>query len=191
MKEKLKSVLKYTAVFILGLLVGAFLIETLEIHLRPAYRNIIIRTDFKTDQEFLASRAARENRPVEAAFHRWAVVNAESGDGFRVFQKSHDELNGQRYSYLLSVYILNWMSSGDNIEKGEKISEGFDRGKLAVALEKIGQHEEAADQWQRAQGLTRRNNIAETKRAVYSMLGQENSDIYLKAESKILGSKQE
>lgn len=187
MNERLKSTLKYTSVFLLGLLVGTFLIESLEIQLRPAYRNIIIRTDFKTEQEFLASRAARENRRVEAAFHRWAVVNAESDDGFRVFQEHHDELNGQQYSYLLSVYILKLMSSDDNIKRGQKIAEGFDRGKLAAALETIGQKAEAETQWQLAQVLTGRKNIEETKKSVYSMLGQEKSDIYLKAESKILG----
>ncbi len=43
MNERLRSTLKYTAVFILGLLVGAFLLETLEIYLRPAYRDIVCR----------------------------------------------------------------------------------------------------------------------------------------------------
>jgi len=187
MNERLKFALKYTGVFLLGLFIGAFLLETLEIYLRPSYRDLIIRTHLKTEQAFLASRAARENRHLEVAFHRWAVVNAESDEGFRVFQVHETELDDQPYLYPFSMYVLKWMSSGDNIKRGGKIVEGFDRGKLAVALEALGQTKEAENQWQRAQLLIHRKTIKETKEAVYSMLEQEKSDIYLKAENKILG----
>ncbi len=186
MSATLKAALKYTAVFFLGLLVGAFLLETLEIYLRPSYRNLIIRTYLKTEQEFLASRAIRENRDLDAAFHRWAVVNAESEDGFRVFREDGIKVE-QPYLYPFDMYMLTWMSSGNNIKKGGKIVEGFDRGKLAVALETLGQKKEAEKQWQRAQELIRRKTIKETKEAVSSMLEQEKSDVHLKAEEKILG----
>lgn len=189
MNERLKSILKYSAVFLLGLLIGAFLLETFEMYLRPSYRDLIIRTHLKTEQEFLASRAARENRHLEAAFHRWAVVNAESEEGFRVFQKHGVELDDQPYLYPFDMYILKWISSGDNIKRGGKIVEGYDRGKFAVALEGFGQKKEAEKQWQLAQELMHRKTIKETKDAVYAMLEQEQSDIHLKAENKILGPK--
>lgn len=191
MNERLKSSLKYTGVFLLGLLIGAFLLETVEIYLRPSYRDLVLRNHLKTEQEFLASRSTRENRPLETAFHRWAVVNAESVEGFHVFQEHSIELDDSPYSYTFVMYVLKWMSSEDNIKKGGKIVEGFDRGKLAVALEALGQTKEAENQWQRAQVLIHRKTIKETKEAVYSMLGLEKSDIYRQAEDKILGQKKQ
>lgn len=132
-------------------------------------------------------RATRENKLLEATFHRWAVVNAESDDGFHVFQAHSLELDDAPYSYLYVMYILKWMSTGENIKRGEKIAEGFDRGKLAAALEAVGQKKEADIQWQRAQVLIHRRTLKETKEAIYSMLAAEKSDIYRKAEDKILG----
>jgi hypothetical protein len=188
MKERSKSLLKYTGVFLLGLLVGAFLLETLEIHLRPAYRDLVIRSYLKTEQEFLASRAAREKRSLDAAFHRWAVVNAETDNGFRVLRPQDNDIDSQPYLYPLGVLGLEWMSKDVNARRGAKIAEGFDRGKLAAALDVLGQTKEAEKQWQLAQNLIHRETIKETKEAVYSMLKQEKSEIYLKAEDKILGT---
>lgn len=189
MNERLKSNLKYTGVFLLGLLVGAFLLETLEIYLRPAYRDLVIRSYLKTEQEFLASRAVREKRPFDAAFHRWAVVNAETDNGFRVLRAHDNDIDSQPYLYPLGILGLKWMSSGDNIRRGTKIAEGFDRGKLAAALDVLGQTREAEKQWQLAQDMIHRKTIKETKEAVYSMLEQEKSEIFLKTEDKILGTR--
>jgi len=186
MSIKLKLILKYCAVFIIGLLVGAFLIEALEIHLRPAYRNLIIRTHFKVEQEFLASRALRERRSLDVAFHRWAVVNAETNAGFRIFQEHDARLDSQQYSYLFALFGLKWMSLDENFKKGKKIVEGYDRGKLAVALEDLGQRSEARKQWKLAQSLLSYKSLQETKKSVYSMLELEKSELYKKAERTVL-----
>jgi len=188
MKVRLKPFLKYIVVFFLGLLMGAFLLETLEIYLRPSYRNLIIRTHLKSEQEFLASRTARENRPLESAFHRWTVVNAESEDGFRVFRHNNAELDDSPYLYPFSMLVLKSMASEINIE-GKKIAEGIDRGKLAVALETLGRQNEAEEQWRQAQLLIRHTTLKATKDLVYKLLEQEKSDIHLKAESKVLETK--
>lgn len=188
MNDRLKSSLKNAAIFFFGLIVGAFLLESLEIHLRPSYRHLIIRTHLKTEQEFLAQRAARENRPLEAAFHRWVVVKAESDEGFRVFRRTNAELDTSPYLYPLSMLVLKSMASGTNIARGTEISEGIDRGKLAAALETMGRKKEAEEQWRQAQLLTRYSTMKATKDFVYKLLEQEKTDIYLKAEDKVLGS---
>lgn len=172
----------------LGLFVGAFLLESLEMYLRPSYRDIIVRSHFKSEQEFLASRAARANRPVEAAFHRWAVVNAESADGFGVFRKIGDDLDSMPYMYPFSMLVLKWMSSGENIKRGEKIVEGLDRGKLAASLESLGRKEEADEQWQRAQQLMQRKTVEATKASVNALLKSENEPLHKKAEDAVLGT---
>jgi hypothetical protein len=187
MNKGIKSSLKYAGVFLLGLLVGAFLLETLEMYLRPSYRDLIIRTHLKTEQEFLASRAVRDNRLLDATFHRWAVVNTESDDGFRILRNKDSGIDDAYYLYPVHMLILKWMSAGDNIKRGSMIAEGYDRGKLAVALESLGQKKDAEKQWDRAQELIHRKTIKETKEAVYSILEQEKTDIHLRAEDKILG----
>jgi hypothetical protein len=187
MNVRIKSILKYSGVFFLGLIVGAFLLETLEIHLRPSYRDLLIRTDLKTEQEFLASRALRANKPLDVAFHRWAVVNAESEVGFRIFQINYNEIDSSPYLYPLGMLALKSMASTTNIERGRKIEEGIDRGKLAVALEKLGRMKEAEDQWQQAQILTHNPTMKATKAFINVLLEQEKSDLHLKAEDKILG----
>jgi hypothetical protein len=191
MNDRLKSILKYFGVFLLGLIIGAFLIETLEVYLRPSYRDLVLRNHLKTEQEFLAMRATRNNKLLDATLHRWAVVNAAADEGFhQVFQPHSIDLDGAPYSYLYVMYVLKWMSSGENIKRGEKIAEGLDRGKLAAALESLGQKKAADNQWQRAQVLMHRKTMKETKEAIYSMLEHEKSDLYRKAEDTVLGPEQ-
>lgn len=57
MNDRLKSTMKYAGVFLLGLFVGAFLIESLEI-----YRDLMTKAHLKTEQENSAARADRNNQ---------------------------------------------------------------------------------------------------------------------------------
>ena len=190
MKEKLKTILKYSGVFLLGLLVGAFLIESLEAHVRPLYRKLVMRSHLKIEQEFLASRAVRENRPLEAAFHRWVVVNTEADDGFRVFREQHLDLDDPSLLHPFYMLILDRMSSEDSVKRGSKIVEGDDRGKLAAALDALGQKEAAEIQWHEAQRLMHRNTRKQIKDSIFPMLKYEaTSSMRLKAENKVLGNK--
>ena len=74
---RLKSSLRYTVVFLLGLSVGSFLLETLEFSLRQAYRNPIIRTNLETEQEFLAACAVRDNKQLQSVSYRQVIVTSE------------------------------------------------------------------------------------------------------------------
>lgn len=186
MSVRLKSALKCSAIFLIGLVVGAVLLESLEIYLRPAYRALIIRSHLMSEQEFLASRATRENRQLDAAFHRGVVVNAESETGFTVFRVPNSELDDKQYLYLPGMLALKSMWTPERVMK-EKVAEGLNRGKLAVALEALGQNKEAEYQWQLSQLLLQRKTIEETKATVYPLLELEKSDLYLGAEDKILG----
>lgn len=186
MNQKIKSGLKYSAVFLVGIIIGALLIESLEIKVRPFYKDILM-TELKIEQEFMASRSARENRSFVAAFHRWAAVNAESEDGFRVSRTENNEINGSSYLFPFQLYVLKMIQSPEGIQKGKKIVEGIDRGKLAIAFEALGQNEEAEKQWQLAQQLMRRPTMDATKSAINSLMHQENTELQQKAEDAVLG----
>ncbi len=82
---------------------------------------------------------------------------------------------------------LKWMWSDDRIKRGGKIEEGYDRGKLAAALDSVGRRKEANLQWHEAQLLTHFKTVDETKTAVYSLLKLEATSTYRKAEDIALG----
>ncbi len=71
-------------------------------------------------------------------------------------------------------------------EEVDRFIEGVDRGKLATALESLGEKEEAAKQWDIARLLTRQNSIEDIRRRVLGWLEVENTDLHLQAEKAIL-----
>ena len=186
MYKRKRLYLRYTGVFLAGLIIGAFMLETLEMHVRPSYRDIIVRSHLRTEQELLASQAARTKKPLDEAFHRWVVVNAQSEDGFRVLRVNNNELGGN-YLYPFEMLGLKSMASSADYEKGKKITEGIDRGKLAVSLEKLGMKKEAEDQWKKAQQLTHNMTMKATKDFMYTLLEQEKSDLNPEVDEKALG----
>lgn len=186
MNQKISSAFKTVSIFLLGILVGAFLVESLEVYVRPTYRQLI-GTDLKTEQEFLAVRAARENKPFETTLHRWATVNAESDQGFRVFRKSNDQIEDQSYLFPFQLLVLKWMYPPDKIQVGSAVIESLDRGKLAVALEALGRIEEADQQWEKARQLTPALEMEMVKKSVYAMLEAEKSEESKQAEDAVLG----
>lgn len=186
MKEKFKAVLKYSLVLFVGIIIGAALIESLEVYVRPTHTDILM-SQLKAEQEFLASRAARENRIFEATFHRWAVVNAQAEDGFRAFRPENRELNEKSYFLPFQLFVLKMIESPPEMKKGGRIMEGINRGRLAASFESLGQMEEAQRQWELAQQLTRRPTLEATKEVVFKIMGQENSELHRKAEDAVLG----
>jgi hypothetical protein len=186
MNAKLKSIFKNAGIFLVGVVVGAFLLESLELHVRPTYRQLI-RVDFKTEQDFLAGRASRENKPIEETFHRWAVVNAESEEGFSAFREQNSQLDDKTYLHPFTLLVHRCMWSPPNIQRGKRIGEGIDRAKLAVSLEKIGEKKEAEIQWNKAYQLQQGSSLDRIKQLTYSLLEQEKSELHRKAEDAVLG----
>lgn len=106
MNARIKSGMKYIMAFLVGVIVGAFLLESLEIHVRPVYRDLMA-TQLKTEQDYMASRAARENKLFAAAFHRWVAANAGSEDGFPIFRTRNSDANDDSYFLPFALFVLN------------------------------------------------------------------------------------
>lgn len=184
----MKKIIKIGGIFLAGIIIGATLMNLLHMFVRPVFRRTM-QTELKVEQEFLASRAVRNDDNLQAVLHRWNVVDASSPEGFRVFRKdkcNHDIISSFFFPFYLFPLNMMTASQEKKIERGGKIVEGIDRGKLAAALESIGQKKEADRQWETATSLTGRKSIEETKKLVFSLLEQENSDLYLEAEKAIL-----
>jgi hypothetical protein len=181
---------KISGIFIAGIIVGAILMNLLDMYVRPAYREVI-RIDLKTEQEFLASRAIRQGDKVRTLAHRWNVVDAESKDGFRAFRKERSKDIDSSFFFPFEILVLNAMmhDKENNLKKGAQIVEGIDRGKLAYALESIGAREEANKQWEIARVLINRKSIEDTKKLILNMQAQDNTETYREAEKAVLGEK--
>ena len=188
MNSKMKTVIKGAGIFILGLVAGVLATESLESYLRPTYRRVI-GTTLKAEQEFKASRAARENRPVEAAFHRWVVVNIESEEGFDVFQEKAKNIDDKSLDFPLALLGFKWMRSPENVKRGEKIVQGQDRAKLALELEGLGLRDEAEKQWRSAQELQSGRTLEAVKESARKMMEIEKTDLHRQAEDAVLGKK--
>jgi len=181
----MKNILKISGIFFGGVIVGAILMNLLDMYVRPTYRNMI-RTEIKTDQQFLASRATREGNKLEAAMHRWFVLEMDSEKSRH--KQSDKEIDS---SFLFPFYMtpLRIMenSNRNRTKNGWYIVEGMDRAYLAAALESIDENAEASNQWHKAQALLRRSSVEDTRKLILHLLEQEKTDTYIQAEKKILG----
>jgi hypothetical protein len=184
--NKFKKYIGWLAIFCLGFAVGAFAILHLEKKVRSTFVKMI-QSGLKVEQEFLGAKAARENRRFESAVHRWVAANAESENGFRIFDEEQKYYNDESIFFPFYLVVYEKMNSTENVQKGKLVVEGLDRGKLAVALEMIGEHALAEDQWQKAHLLMKRKSIEDTKKSIHNLLKQEETDLHLKAEEVVLG----
>ena len=151
MKQRIIKALKIGGIFIGGLIVGAVLMNLLHMYVRPAYRETI-RIDLKQEQEFLAGKATRQGDNLRAVTHRWNVVDTDATEGFRAFRKKRNKDIDSSFFFPFYMIVINELVHPREgmEEKGSRISEGVDRGRLALSLESVGARDEADRQWEMA-----------------------------------------
>jgi hypothetical protein len=182
----MNRILKISGIFLLGVIVGAVLMNLLYMYVRPVYRHMI-RTQIKTDQQFLASRATREGNKIEAAMHRWFVLEMDS-------EKSRHEKSDRESdsSFLFPFYWAPLRKQADSRAKERPqnyrhIEEGMERAWLAAALEDINEKQEASKQWLKAQTLLGESSVENTRKIIFDLLEKEKTDTYIEGEKMILG----
>ena len=183
---KIKKYISWSAIFFFGFAVGAFAILHLEKKVRPTFVRMV-QSGLKVEQEFLATKAARESRMFESVVHRWIAANAESKEGFKIFDENQKYYNDESIFFPFALIVFDKMNSMENVQKGRLVVEGLDRGKLAVALEMVGENSLAEIQWGKAHSLTKRGSLEDTKKFVYGMLKQEETDLHIRVEENVLG----
>ena len=92
----MRRVVLGSALFVLGLFVGAFATDALHVWSRPKLASTL-RTAIQTQEEFLASRAARDGRLVESLVHRSNAAASWSGEGFTALDRTFDDFDGTRF----------------------------------------------------------------------------------------------
>ncbi len=187
MKQQMIKLVKISGIFVGGLIIGAVLMNFLHMHVRSTYRETI-RIDLRTEQEFLAARAARQGHNMRALSHRWNVVDAEAKDGFRMFREERNRDMDSSFFFPFHMLVFKAIRSPmrGKQEEVDRFIEGMDRGKLAVVLESLSEKEEAARQWEIARVLTKQKSIEDIRRYVRRWLEVEKTDLYLQAERAIL-----
>jgi hypothetical protein len=186
----MKKIMKIGSVFLGGIFVGAVLMNFLYMYIRPLYRHMI-RTQIKTDQQFLASRATREGHKLEAAMHRWFVVEMDSEESRH--EKGDKESDS---SFLFPFYWARLrMEEESRATKRPQdyryIVEGMDRAWLAAALEDINENQEASKQWVKAQILLRERSVEDTRKLILNLLAKEKTATYMQGEKMILEDKKQ
>ena len=182
----MKKVLTISGIFLSGVIVGAILMNLLDMYVRPVYRHMI-RTQIKTDQQFLASRATREGDKLDAAMHRWFVVEMDS-ERIRHGQSDHESDS----SFLFPFYWISLRMEEDSRARKRprnycRTIEGMDRAYLAAALEDINERQEASKQWAKAQTLLQERSVEDTRKLIFSLLEKEKTATYIQGEKMILG----
>jgi hypothetical protein len=182
----MKKIFNISGIFLAGVIVGAILMNLLYMYVRPVYRHMI-RTQMKTDQQFLASRATREGNKLEAAMHRWFVLEMDSERSRH--EKSDKESDS---SFLFPFYWAPLRMEEDSRAKKrpqnyQYIGEGMDRAYLAAALEDINENQEASKQWVKAQTLLGESSVENTRRLIHNVLEKEKTATYIEGEKMILG----
>ena len=182
----MKKILIVSSIFLLGFLTGELEINLIEMKARGVYREVI-RVILQTDQEALASRAAREGHRLRSLVHRWNSVYAASPspDGFSVFRKEWKDLD-RDFWFPFTAHVLELISRPLPVSKGSQLSEGILRGKLGATLESLGAEDLANEQWSRAKELLGKTSLVETRRLIEDMLENEKSDAHLRMEKTLL-----
>jgi hypothetical protein len=188
MRQKLIKSLKIGCIFIAGIFVGVTLMSLLDMYVRPMYRELI-RIDLETEQEYLASRAARQGDKLRALSHRWNVVDTASESGFRAFRREQNKDIDASFFFPFQALILKTIvAPTEESQRRPKLwLEGMARGKLALALEAIDAKGEADKQWELALKLLKRQSVADVRQLILRFQAQENSDLYRQAEKAVLG----
>jgi hypothetical protein len=79
------------------------------------------------------------------------------------------------------------MQTKDGVqEKGARIAEGIDRGRLALSLESIGAQKEADKQWEISRMMTDKESIKEIRRLIIKLQSIDNTEVYRQAEKAVL-----
>ena len=187
MKQQIIRIVKMSGIFVGGIIIGAVLMNLLHMYVRSTYRETI-RINLKTEQEFLSVRAARRGDNLRALSHRWNVVDAEARDGFRAFRKERNKDIDSSFLFPFHMLVLRAIQSPmkGKQEEVDKFIEGMDRGKLATALESLGEREEAAKQWDIARLLAKQKSVEDVRSRVLGSLEGEKTDLHLQAEKAIL-----
>jgi hypothetical protein len=117
----------------------------------PYTRMLVI--NYQMAQVLLADRASRANDPLAEVVHRWNAVSASTGEGFYAFRQIESQSASSKFLTPAAMLGLWWYTSGIPLERGDRIEEAIERGRLALSLETLGFEAEAQAQWQRGVAL--------------------------------------
>ncbi len=160
------SIAAFVVVFGAGLVVGGCTMNVLEVRTRSTLRGVL-RAHFRSEQDFLAIKAAQEGDDLAVLGHRWAALHAVAGDGSRVFGDSFVPFDSD---FWLTFKLLRCSQANRN-----RTEEGFFRGKLAAALETLGYEIPASEQWEQARSLVGVSSV-DDMRSVVNRIKENDED---------------
>jgi hypothetical protein len=177
--------LRVGGILLVGILMGVIAMGVLAGRALRAHREVI-RIEYATKQDFLASRAARRGEHLAELVHRWNGVEMRSSD--RGAWVAEERSFWKDLTFPLAAPILEAIKRATDPEgRGQRLDEALHRSMLALVLEKLGQEELAADQWSAAVRLSRRSQ-EHVRSAAEALATGERSGEHLISEEIVLGT---
>lgn len=170
---KIKKIILSALIFVLGLSCGVVLLSSLISAAQKTYLDDLY-LQFRADQSIKAIEATKSGDEYGALVHRQNIVNTfAKKDNFFNFS----EADFSTLSILQSCIVSTVKDSTFNI-KGEKLSEGLERGKLAYEYNNIGATSKAEQEWTLATKLAGYSNKQqEFKKLISEMIEAEKTAI--------------
>ncbi len=169
-----KQIASSVLIFILGFVSCLIVLSCLNAEVHDSYLNNL-RMQFRADQSIQAITATKNEDSLKTLVYRQNVVNTFGEESFDFFRSESSE-NGFWSSFQL--FILKNVNDSTHNSKGEWISEGLERGKLAFSLDALGMKSRADEEWLLASKLAgyadKQNDF---KKLISRMINSEVSSI--------------
>jgi hypothetical protein len=180
------SGLRIAVVFLVGMLIGVIAMGLLSTRGLRTHREVI-RIEYATKQDFLASRAARRGDNLTELVHRWNGVELRRSDGGGEWV-AHERSFWQDVAFPFAAPVLEAIKRvSDPDGRGHRFDEALHRSMLAVALEKLEREDLANEEWSLAVQLSGRPE-PDLRSAAEGLAELEGSEEYPAAAEAILGA---
>jgi len=124
-----------TSIFLLGAVIGAFIMNWLTIPARRAYREYL-QTSYVYQEEALARSALKEMQRLQALVHLWNVIDAAPLKGANLFDDKHTKSLEHTFWFILLPSMNRYIDKIVYVRPGDEYKvRGFAHGKLAAVLQ--------------------------------------------------------
>ncbi|MEZ4279991.1 MAG: hypothetical protein R3F21_10310 [Myxococcota bacterium] len=143
----------YIGGFALGVGLGAAAMNHMWISAHRV-QGSIVRAHLISEQEVLRARAERRGDDLGVVVHSSSVAQFQAGMGFRWLERSSNQSYIELSSLPWELYRhRDLLIPEPKLKRGEEIVIALERGRAALALERLGLEAEAESQWTAAAAL--------------------------------------
>ncbi|MEZ4332408.1 MAG: hypothetical protein R3F35_11675 [Myxococcota bacterium] len=146
-------VVGYLSGVVLGVGLGAAVVNHVWISAHRVEESIV-RSNLMNEQELLRDRAERKGDDLGVVVHSLSVAQFQAGTGFRWLERSSNHSYLEMSFFPWEIYRhRDLLIPPEKLKRGEEIVIALERGRAALALERLGLEDHAEAQWEAAAAL--------------------------------------